>query len=110
MSAEGSDAPYREGRVKMWVRKHFASKESRAGLPKSQSQRERWVVGAMCAVAGMFLLIMIGLTETGRVLWAQLPMVLALLWCGLAGLVETASDWQREILRWPIDSARDHDG
>jgi|GEM_PF-5331469 len=81
------------------------------GLPKSDSLRERLVIRTECAIAIVFLLATIGLTETGCVLWAQLlSLALVLLCCGLAGLVETASDWQREISRGSTGSTRGRNG
>lgn len=94
------DASYREGRWKRRVRKCFASKESREGLPKEQCQRERRVVRMLCVVATIYLLGMMFLGEMGRPLWTQsLCLVLCLLCCAWTGLYESASEWQREAWR-----------
>ena len=88
---------YREGRLKQWVRRHFASKDSRAGTPLKASTRERRVMSACYVMAVASLAGVVILTEAGSALWLQLlPMASLLLWCGLAALVDTASTWQRQ--------------
>jgi hypothetical protein len=104
MGADG--ASYREGRWKRRVRKRFASKESRAGLPKQQHGREQCIMRLLCGVAAIHLLGMMLLAQMGRPFWAQtLCLVLCLLCCIWAGLYETASDWQREA--WRSTRSRD---
>jgi hypothetical protein len=44
------------------------------------------------------LVVLVGLSEAGCSRLVQLlPLASLLLWCGLAGLVEKASAWQREL-------------
>ena len=102
VDTEGSDAPYSEGRLKMWMRKHFASKEARAGIPKEASWRERSVRRICCVMAVAYLLLAVLLAQLW---WAQtLCIGLCVFWCGLAGLYESASQWERESQCWLIDS------
>ena len=97
---------YREGRLKQWVRRHFASKDSRAGTPLKASTRERRVMSACYVMAVASLAGVVILTEAGSALWLQLlPMASLLLWCGLAALVDTASTWQRQYCALLIERA-----
>ena len=97
---------YREGRLKQWVRRHFASKDSRAGTPLKASTRERRVMSACYVLAVASFAGVVILTEAGSALWLQLlPMASLLLWCGLAGLVDTASTWQRQYCALLIERA-----
>jgi len=95
----GTDStPYREGRWKRRVRRRFASKESRKGLPKGRCWRERRIMRMLCGVAVIHLVGMVFLAEAGRPLWMwTLCLVQCLLCCAWAGLYESASEWQRAI-------------
>ncbi len=54
-----------------------------------------------CTVAALYVVGTAVLTETGHSFWMQAAcMIQCLFWCALAGLYETASDWQREASFW----------
>jgi hypothetical protein len=92
----GVDKPYYEGRLQRQLRRTLASKESRIELPKELCKRERWILRALCVMAAVCLAGAITLRETGHPLWMQAACaVQCVFWCALAGLYETASDWQR---------------
>jgi len=94
----GVDKPYSEGRLQRELRRCCASKESRAGLPKQECKRERWAMRGLCTLATVCLLGTIALTETGQPIWMQACcLVQCVLWCAVAGLYETASDWERAL-------------
>lgn len=93
--------PYREGRLKRRVRQRFASKESRTSVPKKLCRRERRIVRTLCAVALLYFVGTGVLAEMGYSFWMQAAcMVQGAFWCALAGLYDTASDWQREASFW----------
>lgn len=61
--------------------------------------RERRVVHVLGAMALTYLVGMIILSETGHPLWMQTACLIQCLFsCALAGLYESASDWQRAAL------------
>ena len=97
VDTEDVQVPYRERRLKRWVRRHFASKESRTGVSKSESRRERLIMHIYCVTAvACFLLAMLFPFPRVSLLWAQaVCMAVCAFWCALAGLYESASDWQR---------------
>ena len=95
---------YREGRLKQWVRRHFASKDSRAGTPLKASTRERRVMSACYVLAVASLVGVVVTTEAECSLWVQLLPLAALVLCGvLIRLLETASAWQRQYYALLVD-------
>jgi hypothetical protein len=108
MNSVDPGAPYSEGVLKAWVRRRFASKESRAGVSKEDAWHERMVSRICCGMAIAYFLVAMLFTPVSRLLWAQaVAMMLCVFWCVLAGLFESGCKWQRESMSWPIDSARD---
>jgi hypothetical protein len=89
------EPPYQEGTLKSWVRRHFATQTARAGLPESTHEfiRRR----ALQAVAALTLVMFVA---TGTLIY----FFALFFWCGWAGLIELASEWESEKQRFVIDS------
>jgi len=95
MSIIRFDPPYREGVVKSWVRRHFATQTSRLGLPES---RHEYIRRRM--LQGMAALTLLAFMVTGTLIYFfVIPF-----WCGWVVLIELASKWQGEQMRFAIDS------
>lgn len=89
------EPPYQEGAVKSWVRRHFATQTARAGLPES---RHEYIRRRMFQVVATLTLLAYVATGTLVYFFALF------FWCGWVGLIELASEWQSEKLRFVIDS------
>lgn len=94
MESVEPSSSYVEDWLKSRVRQHFASQASRAGLP--EGGRELIQRRMFQAVAVLTLIAYVG-TGTGIYFFALF------FWAGWGGLIQMASDWQRELLRQPVD-------